>query len=479
MRGDDGILAPAWQALTIGLFLTIFVAAIEALSVAAVMPLVEQDLRDLTLYGWVFSAFFLGQLVGISLVARLIDTGPVRVPLALGLIVFAAGLVVASVAPSMGVLVGARVLQGIGAGAIPAVAFAVIGRAYPDELRPAMFAVVSTAWVVPAVFGPALAGFVGAHVGWRWVFAGLLPFVALAGTLAVRAVRVVPPPTTPAAARGDDAGDVPEVTATAPSRPDRRIPLTLGLTAAATVTLAGASLDGVAGAAMLVGGLVGTMWAFSRLTPRGTLRLARGVPAGVALKGLLVVAFFSADAFVPYAMVEGRGTEVWAGSLVITTVSLMWTVGSWIQARAVLRVGPVALCRVGFGCLALALAGMAITMAASVPAAVAFLAWGLGGIGIGTVYGAVTGSVLATAPVGDEGATSASLQLSETLGIALGTGAAGAVVSGLVERGATPAAAVAVVFVAAAVVALVGLVVAGRSPASVRRAAEPARPVTA
>src|SRR5690606_38985095 len=137
------------------------------------------------------------------------------------------------------------------------------------------------------------------------------------------------------------------------------------------------------------------------------------------------------------------------------------------------RVGPVALCRVGFGCLALALAGMAITMAASVPAAVAFLAWGLGGIGIGTVYGAVTGSVLATAPVGDEGATSASLQLSETLGIALGTGAAGAVVSGLVERGATPAAAVAVVFVAAAVVALVGLVVAGRSPASVRRAAEP------
>ena len=74
MRGDDGILAPAWRALTIGLFLTIFVAAIEALSVAAVMPLVEQDLRDLTLYGWVFSAFFLGQLVGISLVARLIDT---------------------------------------------------------------------------------------------------------------------------------------------------------------------------------------------------------------------------------------------------------------------------------------------------------------------------------------------------------------------------------------------------------------------
>src|SRR5690606_18528308 len=113
------------------------------------------------------------------------------------------------------------------------------------------------------------------------------------------------------------------------------------------LTLAGASFGGDTGAVVLVLGLVGTMWAFSRLTPRGTLRLVRGVPAGVALKGLLVVAFFPADIFVPYAMVEGRGTDVRVGSLVITTVSLMWTVGSWIQARAVLRVGPIVLCRVG------------------------------------------------------------------------------------------------------------------------------------
>ena len=461
MADGDGILAPRWRELTIGLFLTIFVAAIEALSVATVMPLVEDDLNDLALYGWVFSAFFLGQLLGISLVARLIDRGSVRLPLAAGLVVFALGLVLASLAPSMAVLVAARVLQGVGAGAIPAVAFAVIGRAYPDELRPAMFAVVSTAWVVPAVFGPVLAGFVGEHLGWRWVFAGLLPFVALAGGLAVHAVRVVP---------AVDPADV-------PAGVPHRLALTVALAASATLALIGVSLDqSWTGVPLAVAGLAGAAWAFGRLTPPGTLRLRRGAPAGVAVKGLLVVAFFAGDAFVPYALVDGRGADVHLGSLTITTVSLCWTVGAWVQARLVLRVGPVRLCRLGFGFLAVGLAGMAAVMAPSTPPALALLAWGLAGIGIGIVYGAVSGSVLAAATSGAEGEASASLQLAETLGIAIGTGVAGAVVAGLVDRGTTSATAAAVVFAGAGVVALVALVVSGRTPSTVRRDTGPADP---
>ena len=85
-------------------------------------------------------------------------------------------------------LVVARVVQGLGAGTVPAVAYACIGRSYPPSARPRMFAVLSTAWVVPALVGPALAGVVARGLGWRWVFLGLLPLVAIAAVMTLPAL---------------------------------------------------------------------------------------------------------------------------------------------------------------------------------------------------------------------------------------------------------------------------------------------------
>ncbi|MHB8460904.1 MAG: MFS transporter, partial [Candidatus Limnocylindrales bacterium] len=60
-----GLWSPARRALTVGLVLTITLVAFEALAVSTVMPVVARELGGLDLYGWVFSAFFLGDLVGI------------------------------------------------------------------------------------------------------------------------------------------------------------------------------------------------------------------------------------------------------------------------------------------------------------------------------------------------------------------------------------------------------------------------------
>ena len=86
----------------------------------------------------------------------------------------------------MQVLVAARFVQGLGAGTIPPIAYVAIGRSLPDRLRPRMFATLSTAWVLPGVIGPAIAGVVGEFVGWRYVFLGLLPLIALPGADAPR-----------------------------------------------------------------------------------------------------------------------------------------------------------------------------------------------------------------------------------------------------------------------------------------------------
>src|SRR5512132_120618 len=170
-RRPAGLMTPARRGLTIGLVLTITLVAFEALAVITILPAIKDDLQGIRLYGWVTSAFQLGVLVGIVVAGGQADRRGPAPP-------FVAG-----------VLVLARGLQGLGAGAIPAVAYATIGRSYPESLRPRVFAVLSTAWVVPGLVGPAVSAMVADCFGWRAVVLGLLPLVLASGALAWPSLR--------------------------------------------------------------------------------------------------------------------------------------------------------------------------------------------------------------------------------------------------------------------------------------------------
>jgi len=180
-----GVWSGPQRRLTIGLTLTVTCTALEALAVATTMPATVRDLGGLALYGWAFSAFMLTNLVGITLAGDEADRrGPVR-PFALGVALFTIGLLIAGTAPTMLLVVVGRAVQGLGAGFIGSVAYVAVGRGYPEAVKPRMLAVLATAWVVPGLVGPALAGLVAAHVGWRWVFLGLAPLPPLAAILAL------------------------------------------------------------------------------------------------------------------------------------------------------------------------------------------------------------------------------------------------------------------------------------------------------
>jgi MFS family permease len=439
------VFAAGRRALTVGLILIVTMVAFEALAVATILPLIEAELGDLHLYGWVFSAFFLGNLVGIVVAGRAADRMKPVVPFVVGVVLFLVGLALGAAAGSMLLLVVARALQGLGAGALPAIAYVCIGRAYPAEVRPRMFALLSTAWVVPSLIGPALSGLVGETIGWRWVFAGLLPLVAVIAAVVVVAMRPLAAPDT----------EAPEVSV-------RDALLVAG---GAALLLAGLGADQLlAVGALVVAGLAIGLPAYRRLTPPGTLRARPGLPAAIMLRGVLTFAFFSADAYVPFALTTIRGLPAGVAGLALTAATLSWTAGAWVQERRVRRVGPRPLVATGFWLLCAVPAVLTIVLVPSVPAAIGIPLWGLSGLAMGLAYSPLSLTMLASATPGQEGAATSALQLSDTLGVALGTGTAGALVAWGSTAGWQPGVGPALVFVMSALVAGTGAVLARRLP---------------
>ena len=143
------------------------------------MPIAVRELGGLAVYGWAFSAFMLASVVGITVSGRLTDRRGPGDAFAVGLTLFGLGLLGGGAAPSMGVLIAARAVQGFGGGGLSAVIYASVARCYPPERQPRMLALLSTAWVVPGLVGPGLGGFVADHASWRLVFVGLTPVALL------------------------------------------------------------------------------------------------------------------------------------------------------------------------------------------------------------------------------------------------------------------------------------------------------------
>jgi MFS family permease len=433
------------RALTLGLVLTVTLIGFEALAISTVMPIVAEELGGLELYGWVFSAFFLGSLIGIVMVGGAIDRGGLAVPYTAGLALFAIGLLVGGLAPSMLVLVGARFVQGLGAGTLQPIAYVAIGRTLPETLRPRMFATLSSAWVLPGLIGPAIAGAVGQQIGWRFVFLGLLPLIGVAGGLTLGALRAVAPaphatdPAALAARRG-------------------RLPLAIGVAVGAGLLTVGlTSGEPVLTVGLSVLGGVILLLTLRRLTPAGTLLARPVMPAAVLLRGVLTCAFFGIDAFVALALVGWRGVSAIEAGIVLTAMTMTWTAGAWIQARGSKRWPTHRFVQAGFVVLLVGLAGMVHALVREVPWPVAIPALSVAGLGMGLGYAPLALIVLRESAPETQGANTSALSLTDSVGTALGTGITGAFVAASVRADGEPGVGLAVGFIVAIAIGLAGL----------------------
>lgn len=420
---------PARRALTGGLLLAVTLNALAALSVVTVAPLIPADLGGLRYYGWIFSSYLLASLIGTVWGGLEADRRGVSRAFGVGVAAFGLGLALAGAAPTMAVLVAARVAQGFGAAAFTTCVYVAITRAYPDGMRSTLMAYLSTAWVVPALVGPAAAGLVAQTLGWRWVFLALLPPLGLVAALTLPRFGAL----------GAVAGSA--LRRRRLLAPAVLVALGAGVALAALAAATEASRGGVSFGWLLLAAVGGaaTLRGLAPLLPPRALRLARGAGAVVTARGAVFAAFVGVEAFLALALTDLHGLAPTRTGLVIATGAIAWTFGAWAQARLDGRDGHGdgrgARVRIGILVVGLGLAAQVVALAVGEAAAggggavvVAIAGWALAGFGMGFAH--ATSSVLAFASAEREGlasgAISSALQLGDNVGAALTTGVGGA-----------------------------------------------------
>ncbi|RKR15530.1 MFS transporter [Arthrobacter oryzae] len=408
--------------MTLGACALVFLAAFESLAVTTIMPLVSRELNGADLYALAFAGPLATGVIGMVATGSWSDRkGPVA-PLLAAVGTFALGLLIAGTAGTMPVLVSGRLVQGLGGGGLTVALYVVIARVYPPVLHAKIFAAFSAAWVIPSLVGPFAAGIVAQVAGWQWVFLGVVGLVVPALLLTAPALRGLNG--TPVQGPGEPAAAVDSAAVSRPPGGLAKLALAalaalavLGLNLSAEVPGAG---DVLAGAAVAV-----ALLAVRPLMPRGTLTARRGLPSVILTRGLAAAAFFGAEVYLPYLLVERYAFAPTFAGLTLTGGAIAWAAASAIQGRLGTRLEHRRAVRIGSALVLGAVVLALVTTVLAWPAAVAIAGWIFAGGGMGLMYPRLSVMTLALSTKDTEGFNSSAMSISDSLGGALalaGTG---------------------------------------------------------
>ncbi|WP_426979501.1 MFS transporter [Pseudarthrobacter sp. O4] len=447
-----GIFHRSYLLVTLGACALVFLAAFESMAVTTIMPLVSRELDGAGLYALAFAGPLATGVIGMVAAGNWSDRrGPVG-PLYASVALFVLGLLIAGTAGSMAALVAGRLVQGLGGGAMTVALYVVVARIYPPVLHPKIFAAFAAAWVIPSLVGPFAAGLVAQLASWHWVFLGVVGLVVPALLMIVPALRGL---------HGTPAG---ELTESEPTSKPGRAPwgygrlawaalaalAVLGLNLSAEVPVAGGVLAAAAVAVALV--------AVRPLVPRGTLTARRGLPSVILTRGLASAAFFGAEVYLPYLLVERYVFAPAFAGLTLTGGALAWAAASAIQGRLGPRLDHRRAVRIGAGLVLGAVVLALVTTVLGWPAAVAITGWLFAGGGMGLMYPRLSVMTLALSTKDTEGFNSSAMSISDSLGGALALATTGVVFATFT----TTAASFAGVFALTAAIGVAAVVVAPR-----------------
>lgn len=398
--------------LAVGL---ISLIAFEALAVATAMPTVVKALEGENLYALALGVVMATQLMTTALAGPWSDHRSPTSCLFTGLVGFVLGLVMCTFAPNMYVFVLGRAIQGLGGGLCVVPLYTLIGNNVHPLRQPSFFAAFAAAWVLPALIGPAIAGFIVQHFSWRIVF-GVVPVILLAALPLF--IHVM--------------GKVPQRASTsAPHHLKTTIICAFG--AGIFVGLL-QIMSGVESAdfgprvyAFIAGSALLTFIFMKPLLPPGTFISRRGLASTVLFRGLVNGSFLGVEAFLPLMLQEIHGWDPFEAGMVLTVGSVTWALGSMTQSRITDRAMRRRIPIIGATLQLIGLTATILGAFSSLPGIIVIVGWTIAGLGIGFVYPATTVHGLAMSAPAHQGQTSSSLQMADTLGGAVAVAVAGIV----------------------------------------------------
>jgi MFS family permease len=402
--------------VTAGAVALIFLAAIESLAVTTVMPIVSEALHGESLYAVAFAGTLATSVIGMVAAGSWSDARGPRGALYAAVSLFIAGLLISGFAVTMHQFLLGRLVQGLGAGGQTVALYVVVARLYPPQLHGRVFAAFAAAWVVPSMVGPFLAGAVAEYLDWRWAFLGVAVLTVVA--FAVIAVRL----------RGVDLGH---------GEPQDRRALVRRMLLAVVVAVAAVSVGFSADlaeaarwpAAIVAVAVIGL--AILPLVPRGTLRAGPGLPSVVLMRGIAAGAFFAAEAYVPYLLIERFGfSATWAG-IALMLAAFAWAGASAVQGRFGDRLGNRRIVGLSLVLVLVAVLCVLTASALGVSPLLVIVGWAFGGGGMGLLYPRLTVLTLAYSTEADQGFNSSALSISDATGSAVAIALAGLVVATL------------------------------------------------
>lgn len=428
----------------VGAVALVTLGAFENRATMTVLPTVARELDGLWLFGAASAAPLVSFVFATVIAGAWADhRGPVR-PLQAGMAIFVVSQVVMALAPGMVFFTIGRFGSGIAEALMDVSLTVLLARTMPEELRAKVFAAFAAAWVLPSLLGPPVAGLLTEVVSWQAVFGvgvALLPLAWLLLRPAMRAEGAVTGRAVTGRAVTDGAGaegPVAEAAETGWTPREHRAVRAAALAAAGLGALtAGGSLLGrsgpveLLGAALVLVGVACTTPAVRTVLPAGTLRFAHGIPALVALRGLVAAAFGTAGSLLPLMLTTIHGLGPAAAGISLTVTGLCWATGSQVHGLDAVqrRVSPVRRLEVGFALIAVGLLGPALTSIEALPVSAGLVLWGMAGLGMGVVSPTLSTQLLRFAPMQDQGRITAASSLTASVAQAVGLSVAGALIA--------------------------------------------------